>query len=610
MQYHLCGVNNTNLVIRELNEYSLMGLTSEFKFIPKPYLYSDIDDRINLLQGLLDTDGYCSKLGTVQYYTVSKELANNVRELVQSLGGVVKMTSKVGKYKLPDGTIKNCKICFILTINLPIEIIPFKLNRKIKYLNKNKKYHPTRGIKSVEFSRVTTGQCIMVEAKDHLYVMDSYVVTHNTTQAIIAALESGAKKILIVCPSSVKVNWKREINVFCDDVAIVNSKNWQTAQFTIINFDILKNFHTLTDEKDTESDKIIHRELANANFDLLIVDEAHNLKNKKSKRGEIIADLAVNYGINKTWLLTGTPVANRPMDFFNLLKIIKSPIAENWHYFANRYCDAKKFYKTLKNGTKKQIWLTDGASNLEELAARTKNSILRRLKTEVLDMPDKIVSPIYHELSDSGWKEYEELWDAYLEKRRKEKKKGTIQRDLVELGLLRKFIAMQAIPETIEMAENAIEMGQKVIIFTTFTDELNELKNHFGKLCVTHNGPMKERDKQNSVDSFQNNPNIKVFIGNIKSAGVGITLTEGTLVIFNSFDWVTGNNEQAEDRAFRIGQKKNAIVYYQLFEGTVSIRMWETLKRKKDIISVIMGETNKTEEEITEILMDEILNYI
>jgi len=432
----------------------------------------------------------------------------------------------------------------------------------------------------------------------------------KSIQSIIAALESGAKKILIVCPSSVKVNWKREINVFCDDVAIVNSKNWQTAQFTIINFDILKNFHTLTDEKDTESDKIIHRELANANFDLLIVDEAHNLKNKKSKRGEIIADLAVNYGINKTWLLTGTPVANRPMDFFNLLKIIKSPIAENWHYFANRYCDAKKFYKTLKNGTKKQIWLTDGASNLEELAARTKNSILRRLKTEVLDMPDKIVSPIYHELSDSGWKEYEELWDAYLEKRRKEKKKGTIQRDLVELGLLRKFIAMQAIPETIEMAENAIEMGQKVIIFTTFTDELNELKNHFGKLCVTHNGPMKERDKQNSVDSFQNNPNIKVFIGNIKSAGVGITLTEGTLVIFNSFDWVTGNNEQAEDRAFRIGQKKNVIVYYQLFEGTVSIRMWETLKRKKDIISVIMGETNKTEEEITEILMDEILNYI
>ena len=432
----------------------------------------------------------------------------------------------------------------------------------------------------------------------------------KSIQSIIAALESGAKKILIVCPSSVKLNWKREINVFCDDVAIVNSKNWKTARFTIINFDILKNFHTLDDKKEGEYEKDIHRELANEKFDLLIVDEAHNLKNKKSKRGEIIADLAVNHGINKTWLLTGTPVANRPMDFFNLLKIIKSPIAENWHYFANRYCEAKKFYKTLKNGTKKQIWLTDGASNLEELAARTKNSILRRLKTEVLDMPDKIVSPIYHELSENAWKEYDELWDAYLEKRKQEKKRGTIQRDLVELGLLRKFIAMQAIPQTIEMAENAIEIGQKVIIFTTFTDELNELKNHFGKLCVAHNGPMKERDKQNSVDAFQNNPNIKVFIGNIKSAGVGITLTEGTLVIFNSFDWVTGNNEQAEDRAFRIGQKKNVIVYYQLFDGTVSIRMWETLRRKKDVISTIMGETNKTEEEITEMLMDEILNEI
>jgi len=569
MQYHLCGVNNTNLVIRELNEYSLMGLTSEFKFIPKPYLYSDIDDRINLLQGLLDTDGYCSKLGTVQYYTVSKELANNVRELVQSLGGVVKMTSKVGKYKLPDGTIKDCKLCFILTINLPIEIIPFKLNRKIKYLNKNKKYHPTRGIKSVEFSRVTTGQCIMVEAKDHLYVMDSYVVTHNTTQSIIAALESGAKNILVVCPSSVKINWKREIEVFCKDVTIVNGRKWDRAKFTIINFDILKNFHTIGDgkkKKDTDPVLELNRHIVNSRFDLAIVDEAHNLKNNKSIRGEIMVDLSVNHGIEKVWLLTGTPIANRPMDFFNLLKIIKAPIADNWHYFASRYCDAKKFFRTLKNGSRKQIWLTDGASNLEELSIKTRNLIIRRLKTDVLDMPDKVITPVYHELSDKGWKEYDMLWDEYLQKLEKENKKASTQRDLVELILLRKFIAMEAIPETIEMTENALEIGKKVIIFTSFTDELNELAEHFGKLCVTHNGVMSDRDKQNSVDSFQNNPNVKVFIGNIKSAGVGITLTEATVVIFNSFDWVTGNNEQAEDRCIFGGQLVMTNNGYKLIE--------------------------------------------
>ena len=432
----------------------------------------------------------------------------------------------------------------------------------------------------------------------------------KSIQSIIAALESGAKNILVVCPSSVKINWKREIEVFCKDVTIVNGRKWDRAKFTIINFDILKNFHTIGDgkkKKDTDQVLELNRHIVNSRFDLAIVDEAHNLKNNKSIRGEIMVDLSVNHGIEKVWLLTGTPIANRPMDFFNLLKIIKAPIADNWHYFASRYCDAKKFFKTLKNGSRKQIWLTDGASNLEELSVKTRNLIIRRLKTDVLDMPDKVITPVYHELSDKGWKEYDMLWDEYLQKREKENKKGSIQRDLVELILLRKFIAMEAIPETIEMAENAIERGKKVIIFTSFTDELNELAEHFGKLCVKHNGSMSDKDKQYSVDAFQNNPNIKVFIGNIKSAGVGITLTEATVVIFNSFDWVTGNNEQAEDRAFRIGQKNNVNVFYQLFINTISTRMWNVLKNKKDIISTIMGDAKLSEDEILEIMIEKML---
>ena len=431
----------------------------------------------------------------------------------------------------------------------------------------------------------------------------------KSIQSIIAALESGAKNILVVCPSSVKINWKREIEVFCKDVTIVNGRKWDRAKFTIINFDILKNFHTIGDgkkKKDTDQVLELNRHIVNSRFDLAIVDEAHNLKNNKSIRGEIMVDLSVNHGIEKVWLLTGTPIANRPMDFFNLLKIIKAPIADNWHYFASRYCDAKKFFKTLKNGSRKQIWLTDGASNLEELSVKTRNLIIRRLKTDVLDMPDKVITPVYHELSDKGWKEYDMLWDEYLQKREKENKKGSIQRDLVELILLRKFIAMEAIPETIEMAENAIEMGKKVIIFTSFTDELNELAEHFGKLCVKHNGSMSDKDKQYSVDVFQNNPNIKAFIGNIKSAGVGITLTEATVVIFNSFDWVTGNNEQAEDRAFRIGQKNNVNVFYQLFINTISTRMWNVLKNKKDIISTIMGDAKLSVDEILEIMIEKM----
>lgn len=434
----------------------------------------------------------------------------------------------------------------------------------------------------------------------------------KSMQSIIAALESGAEKILIVTTSSTKINWEREINVFCNDTTIIDGKKWDTSKFTIINFDILKNFHSLPSAKklkEGEKEPIMIRDMVNSKFDLCIVDEAHNLKNNDSIRGKIMVELCVKFNIPKVWLLTGTPVANRPMDFFNLLKIIKSPIAENWKHYAVRYCEGRKFFRTLKNGQRKQIWLTDGASNLEELSNKTKNILLRRLKTDAVDMPDKIVTPMYHQLDKQGWKHYDQLWDEYVEmKKQLGKKTSETQKDLVELILLRQFIANEAIPYTIEMVENAIEMGRKVIIFTSFTDELETIANHFGKIAVKHNGPMSTIKKQVAVDQFQNNDKIKVFVGNIKSAGVGITLTEATVVIFNSFDWVPGNNEQAEDRAYRIGQNNDVNVYYQLFEDTISTRMWEMLRNKKDIISTIMGEKTITEDEITALLAEQLID--
>jgi SWI/SNF-related matrix-associated actin-dependent regulator 1 of chromatin subfamily A len=429
----------------------------------------------------------------------------------------------------------------------------------------------------------------------------------KSIQSIIAAIESGAKKILVVCPSSTKINWEREINVFCNDTTIIDGKKFSDAKFTIINFDILKNFHTLVKKGKESETSTIHRELAEAGFDLCIIDEAHYLKNNDSIRGKIMVELSVKYNIKKVWLLTGTPVANRPMDFFNLLKIIKSPIAQNWKHYATRYCEGRKFFRTLKNGHKRQIWLTDGASNLEELASKTKNIVLRRLKVDVLDMPDKVITPMHHLLDNKQKAEYEYLWEEYiLAKKALGKRVKEDQKDLVELILLRQFIAKQAIPYTIEMVENAVEMGRNVIVFTSFTEELNAIAEHFGKSAVKHNGPMTNTMKQKSVDSFQNNDKIKVFVGNIKSAGVGITLTEGTVVIFNSFDWVTGNNEQAEDRAFRIGQKNDVNVYYQLFDDTISTRMWDMLKNKKDVINTILGEKQLTEEEITELLIEKL----
>jgi SWI/SNF-related matrix-associated actin-dependent regulator 1 of chromatin subfamily A len=433
----------------------------------------------------------------------------------------------------------------------------------------------------------------------------------KTYQSIVAALECEAKKVLIVCPSSMKITWQREIECFQEESIIVGGSKWPIycPKFTIINFEILKNFHTIGPPTQDENGNpnTHHRHLVNQNYDLIIIDEAHKVKDHKSQRGQIINEITLDYGIHKSWLLTGTPIANRPMDFYNLLKLVSAKVAENWMFFAKRYCDGKSFYKKLKNGKTRRIWITKGSSNLGELSIRTKNKILRRVKTEVLDMPDKTITTHYHELSKRAVREYEGLWDDYIERRAEEgrRKIGELHRDIVELGLLRKFCAMESIPYTVELAQDAIEQGQKVVIFTTFTDELEGIAEQFGNECVIHNGKMTMNAKQKSVDSFQDSPNIKVFVGNIMSAGVGITLTEGTVVIFNSFDWVPGNNEQAEDRCYRIGQDNNVSVYYQLFKGTVSIPMWYTIMNKIEVINQIIGNGGEDGERL-KMLMDEL----
>jgi SWI/SNF-related matrix-associated actin-dependent regulator 1 of chromatin subfamily A len=435
----------------------------------------------------------------------------------------------------------------------------------------------------------------------------------KTYQAIVGALEAKAERILIVCPSSVKINWQREINNFTDDAVIVSGKKWKSSQFTIINYDILKNFHSLKERKKVDPDEDVvvefNTQLVKGDFDLVIIDEAHYLKNPKSIRGKIMTDLCVKHNIAKVWLLSGTPITNRPMDYYNLLKLIKSPITDNWIFYARRYCDGKKFFKTLKTGVRKQIWLTNGASNLDELAQKTRNIILRRKKEEVLDMPEKTRTPVFHELDKAGRSEYNNLWEEYLEQRRLEGKTVNLQRDLTETILLRRFIAKQSIPHTIDLANSAIEQDQKVIIFTTFTDELLELQEYFGKECVVHYGKITARQKQFAIDKFQNDPNIKVFIGNVISAGVGINLTAANIVIFNSYDWVPGNNDQCEDRAYRIGQNNNVTVYYHLFMKTISTLMWKILYGKRNVIATIMNEHNCPEDiAIDIILKDEIDN--
>ena len=399
----------------------------------------------------------------------------------------------------------------------------------------------------------------------------------KTTSTIIAALETGAKKILIVCPASLKINWQREISNYSDrPVFISEGKKYSTeSDFVIVNYDILKNFHTTDPKKKDES------LLLKSNFDLVILDEAHMISNVQAQRTKLINSFVKK--INRVWLLTGTPMTSRPMNYYNLLNIIESPVAQNWMAYAIRYCQGYQF----KAGNRK-VWNVTGASNLEELRDRTSNLILRRLKEEVLDLPYKIITPIYLRLQS---KQYEELMGEYYDwydKNPDESSSLTVQ--FSKLMKVRKVIANEKVNQTIEFVENIIDQGKKVIIFTNFTDSLQTMYQHFGKQAVYLDGSCTNAIRQQAVDSFQNDEKIKVFVGNLKAAGVGLTLTSAEVVIMNDLSFVPAEHSQAEDRAYRYGQKSNVLVYYPLFDNTIEAAIYDILNKKKEIIRTVMGD--------------------
>jgi SWI/SNF-related matrix-associated actin-dependent regulator 1 of chromatin subfamily A len=407
------------------------------------------------------------------------------------------------------------------------------------------------------------------------YILADDMGLGKTTSTIIAALESGSKKVLIICPASLKINWQREIDNYTDrSVYISEGKNFsQEHDFVIINYDIIKNFHNVKKKSDSQ--------ILGANFDLVVVDEAHYIKNGQAQRTKLINDLVKK--VDRLWLLTGTPMTSRPMDYFNLLSLVDSPVAKNWLAYAIRYCAGYQF-----NAGGRKIWNVTGASNLEELRDRTSGLTLRRLKENVLDLPDKIITPIYLKLKSKAYEDIMGEYYDWYDKNPEESKSLTVQ--FTKLTKVRQVIADEKINYTIELAENILEQGKKVIIFCNFTDSLEKITEHFGKIAVKLNGSMSKIEKQHSVDQFQNNEKIKVFVGNIKASGVGITLTSAEAVIFNDLSFLPSDHSQAEDRSYRYGQKNNVLVYYPIFENSLEAIIYDIVNSKKKVIATVMGD--------------------
>ncbi len=449
-----------------------------------------------------------------------------------------------------------------------------------KKLNREVDYSPYSKRPPMQHQKVAIEKLL---ANDRFILADDMGVG-KTTSAIIASLESEAKKILIICPASLKINWQREIENYSDrKVLIVEGKKWgSTFDYYIINYDIIKNYHSMESVALGEE---IRQPILKEKFDLVIIDEAHYISNPTAQRTKLINDIVEK--IPKVWLLSGTPMTSRPINYYNILKIVQSPIALNWQSYVKRYCGGYQF--TVKG---KKIWNTGGATNLDELRERTKNIVLRRMKTDILDLPDKIITPIFLDLKSTF---YDEELEDFMRITNENKNKESLSITINRLMKVRQVIAYEKVEHTSEIIDRCLDQDKKIIVFTNFTMTLDMLHEKYKKNSVILDGRMSKEKRQQSVDRFQNEDKIKIFFSNIIAGGVGITLTAAEVVIMNDLSFVPAHHSQAEDRAFRYGQKKNVIVYYPIFENTIEKIVYNILNKKKNIIDQVMGDGDFSE---------------
>ncbi len=416
----------------------------------------------------------------------------------------------------------------------------------------------------------------------------------KTRQSILAMVEAEPDgPYLVICPASIKRNWVREIEIVLPaaETAIVGPKPLPSTDFNgwvIVNYEILgKNL-----------DKILE-------FDWkgVVFDEAHFLKNYQSQRSQNASKLVheiENEPVVHT--LTGTPMTNRPRDLFPLLQLLNHSLGKSFLSFAKRYCEAYQGDFGL---------VADGASNIEELTVQLHGVMLRRTKDEVLDLPPKVRTWMDVELHPYAIQHYNRLVQEFISKfETPEAIAGlpesigisTAQSDEInesidatDLGTgmgritqVRRAIAFVKCRHTIKFVENALEQGEKVIIFTSFLNTMQRFQKHFKDRAVYVSGAVPTDKRQDRVDQFQNDDDIRIFVANMHIAGVGINLTAARQVVFNDLDWVPANHWQAEDRAYRIGQTGTVNVTYMIASGTIDSFVKTVLETKAALMDSIV----------------------
>lgn len=413
---------------------------------------------------------------------------------------------------------------------------------------------------------------------------------------IINAIPS-IKRVLVICPASLRLNWAAEARKWLVrefSIGIVKTSSYpNSATFVIINYDVLKKHHDVLREQQ---------------WDMVVYDEAHYCKNPKAQRTKEALGFQPSKGqrgkpvdpipAKRIVMLTGTPIVNRPIELWPLLqKLDPEELGGNFWRFAKRYTNA------CHNG---YGWDFSGHNRLEELQRKMRERhMVRRLKEDVLkELPPKrrqvITLPANGcarivKAEQAAAAKREELLaelqaavelakaadDPSVYERAVEDLRNQARVAFTEMSAARHETAKAKVPYVVEHLRDSLESGP-VVCFAHHKDVVDAIRAEFPNAAViTGDTPLEAR--QQAVEDFQSGKT-DLFIGNIQAAGVGLTLTRSSHVVFAELDWVPGNMTQAEDRCHRIGQDQSVLVQHLVLEDSLDRQMAAALIEKQEVL--------------------------
>jgi SNF2 family DNA or RNA helicase len=448
-----------------------------------------------------------------------------------------------------------------------------------------------------------------ITAAMFMNVTRSTLISHEmglgkTLSAILYVEMNGFEKVLVITPNSLKFNFYNEVEKFTESNSHI--VNWRKnkcsiadAKYIIVNYDFFNS---------SSKDKFLAKwkKLKINKIDAIICDECAKLKNTKANtyknyKRTFGKERFVGERISKIYL-SGTPAPNRAYELYTVLNQI-SPID---------FPTKKQFYEYYCGMTYDVYggwgWVTDTAEQkLEELYHKIAPFTHRKRKFEVLkDLPDKIYQRVILEMDDKEYSTYDKIEEGVAN----EFVEHPTHNPLTIMLRLRQYTASLKVKHAIELVENILETGEKIVIVDFFKDALYQLKEKLGDVAALHTGDQNEEERAEIVKKFQDpNSDLKVFLGTVQTCGYGLTLTAASKLFIITLPYSVGDYDQVSDRLHRIGQKAVVNIYPLIFPDTIDDYVFSAIESKrKEIVKVIDNEDYKSN--VEESVLTEVIQKI